>query len=343
MRKNIIITVFFAFIGLVFLFGGIIKLFPIESFEFIIVTQAINNWTIAQFISRIIISFEIFLGVSLLFQFKPKKFFIQLSGILLILFCVQLLYSIFYFPSSKNCGCFGEILPMSPFSALIKNIFFIVILIYLNKVTTRESLTIKLPLSVLLLSLIIIFFLFPIKEVRLQSNQAEQRINEDSILQNEINISAIDSMVKPKEVKLIDTIKPKLIFKPAVSIFSGITDFNIGKVNLDKGIKIVALFSLDCEHCLEAAKEISQLKLPNVYVLFLGDEEQVEPFFKESNSVFPFKIIDPSLFFRLLEKSPPRISLLAEGNLYKNWDSDSFNSKELKKAVTKLKLETNLP
>ncbi len=60
--------------GALFVFSGISKLLPIESFEFTLVNQGITSWTIAPYLSRFLIGIEIFLGISFLLRINLKRY-----------------------------------------------------------------------------------------------------------------------------------------------------------------------------------------------------------------------------------------------------------------------------
>ena len=84
--------------------------------------------------------------------------------------------------------------------------------------------------------------------------------------------------------------------KPKVkSVFAAFREFSGGEiVNLDNGIKLVCLFSLDCEDCMQTAFKLGQAKndwknFPKVYILFLGEEEQVNNFFDAAAMTFPLQ------------------------------------------------------
>ena len=89
---------------------------------------------------------------------------------------------------------------------------------------------------------------------------------------------------------------------------------------------------MDCEHCQDAAKEISTLKkelnqFPNVFVLFYKEgSTSVEEFEKITETKFPYALIDVNDFFDLIGNSPPRIYQIEKGQVKNIWD-DSFYKK----------------
>ena len=74
-KINLAITLRY-FVGILFLFSGIAKLFPIETFEFSLVSQGIAGWSIVPYLSRFIIAAEIFLGLAFFQNAGLKRIFI---------------------------------------------------------------------------------------------------------------------------------------------------------------------------------------------------------------------------------------------------------------------------
>ena len=115
---------------------------------------------IVPYISRFIIGVEFFISAAILQKNYLKRFVIPSSIVLLLLFSLHLTYSIFL-GDSENCGCFGDLIPMTPTEALIKNIITIIGLAYLYKNTSdiNEKNNIS-SLSIQLLSILLLMFAF---------------------------------------------------------------------------------------------------------------------------------------------------------------------------------------
>jgi len=86
---------------------------------------------LAPYFSRFIIGAEFFLALTILFNNYLKKLIIPLSFIMIAVFSIHLSTQIF--GDSENCGCFGDLIPMTPIEALIKNIITLVILAVIYK------------------------------------------------------------------------------------------------------------------------------------------------------------------------------------------------------------------
>jgi hypothetical protein len=341
-----IIWLFRFILGFVFILSAISKLFPIEAFDLVIVNQGIANWNLAPYLSRFIISVELFLGVSFFINPFVKKISIPFSFLLLIVFCVHLIYLIASGSSSKDCGCFGELIPMSSLEALIKNLVLIFLLFLIQKnFSYNKKPNYSLAFAVFSIVFAGMFLIFQVKPYNIppkdqsliQIIDSVQSISPSTLEKNFDSVRAKNetSVVKKND----DTEKPN--HPKAVSVFATFKEFsNNQNVNLDDGIKLVCLFSLDCEDCMETAHKLGEAKkqwknFPPLYILFLGSEDQVKGFFEFAETNFPYKIIPPQTFFPLIKNYPPRIVLLNNGNIIGDWGYENFSLDNLKKIIDK--------
>ncbi len=120
------------FLGLMLLFSGIIKLYPIEYFENLILTHDIVGIFIAPYLARFLISAELFLGLCLAFSFT-SKWVIRASMTMIIGYTVWLSYLWLVKGETENCGCFGDKIIMTPAQATFKNLITLVLLFMLQK------------------------------------------------------------------------------------------------------------------------------------------------------------------------------------------------------------------
>ncbi len=274
-------------LGIVFLFSAISKLLAPGLFEITILDQGIiETREVAAYIGRLLIAFELFLGIALFQQNYLKKIVLPLSLLTLIGFTILLLFSVIA-GDSNNCGCFGEALKMSPLEAIIKNIVLIIIGVFLFRLVRIDKKKIHIPIFILITSIALVFIVAPIKSY--------------------------------EDLK-----------------FSKYTNFtNEGRVDLTDGDKLVAIFFIDCEHCMHAAETIVKLenktsKFNNLYILFAGEEtDSVQSFLKTTNLKHPYLRISIDDFFDLIGSSPPRIYWLSDGKIKEYWD-DNFRTQLVK-------------
>ena len=329
------------FLGSLFILSAISKLFPIEAFDLAIVNQGITTWNIAPYLSRLIISIELFLGISFFITPFVNKISVPFSFLLLLVFCIHLIFLMSTGSGSKSCGCFGELIPMSSLEALIKNLVLIFLLFLLHKYDTFETrLAYSFPFAVFSIVFAGIFLIFQVKPYNIPPTDESlfQAIDSTQTITQRNSKERLDTVRTKTEI--VDSETKTEIEKPTnVSVFSTFKEFNGNKtVNLDEGIKLVCLFSLDCEDCMETARKLGKAKkewdnFPLLYILFLGEEEQVKWFFEAAETSFLYKIISAQKFFPLIKNYPPRIVLLNNGKIIGDWGFENFDLDELKKKL----------
>ena len=158
-KKNIYL--FRILISALFLLSAFAKLYPTPMYG---ITKVFEQGqlipigfseNIAPYFSRLIIGAEFFLSIAILFNNYLKKVIVPLAFIMVAVFSIHLSTQIF--GDSENCGCFGDLIPMTPFEALIKNIITLVILsfIYITSKDTKSNFS---YLVILFLSITSIMF-----------------------------------------------------------------------------------------------------------------------------------------------------------------------------------------
>lgn len=348
-------------ISALFLLSAVAKSFPIWAFEKQLVDLGIVNWCNAPYLARLIIALETAIAIAILQKHYIKSFVIPVTILLLIAFCAHLGMQMYeHGAMNGNCGCFGQLIPMTPLEAFIKNIITILMLIYVYKnVTDKEKGENRFSIILLIyfFSAFLMFFFFPFCPCKTTSetNSTLPPIVFDSslVISDTIHESHIDTAIKPNKIKDSVITKKDTSIKIEVKIpepvkviskFSNYTDFNGKKVNLDEGKKIVCLFVPGCDHCRDAAKEMVKLsrthKLPPAYVLFMNEETfKIPEFYKETKINYPYHLLeDIPTFFKLLGNngSTPGMFYLWNGNIIKSYEGiekNKFNPEDMIKAI----------
>jgi thiol-disulfide isomerase/thioredoxin len=360
MSKNLPVTVIKIIISVLFLLSGILKLLPVWQFEKQLFDLGLGDFCQASYLSRFIISVEIAIGILILQKHYLKKIIIPFTICLLILFNIHLSIQMYQFgPMNGNCGCFGQIIPMTPLEAFIKNIITILLLIYLYlKAREAENNRISILLISFLSVLTLILLLFPLcecckKTSRNKKVETIHSVPKDSALvpndsQNTTKV-AIDTQ---KFVKVpIDSTKTiKTPIDPTIKRTTGpaatkskFSQYSFDGKSADKGKKIVCMFAPGCDHCRETAAEICKYKeeLPEVYILFMDEEpEKISDFFKEAGCTYPYEIIGISEFWEKLGSggSTPGVFYLWNGNIIKSYEGNAnnkFNGPDLLNTMSK--------
>jgi len=118
------------FFGLLFIASGVLKLFPVDYFELILVQSLGISWNWVALFARLIIMFEIGLG-AMLVSGVALKTTVRIALVSLVLFSAHIALQIFTGEGQADCGCFGELLPMNAMQSLLKNVGFFVLGAYL--------------------------------------------------------------------------------------------------------------------------------------------------------------------------------------------------------------------
>ena len=134
-KQNNVVLILKILISALFLLSAFAKLYPVPMYG---ITKIFEQGqlipmgfseSLASYFSRFIIGAEIFLAIGMLFNNYLKKIIVPLAFIMITIFSIHLATQIF--GTSENCGCFGDLIPMTPLEALIKNILSLIVLAFI--------------------------------------------------------------------------------------------------------------------------------------------------------------------------------------------------------------------
>ena len=131
---KILINTTRAIVGILFIFSGLVKAIdPLglsykmqEFFDLWHMTQ-FNNQTL--WLSVMMITFEIIAGAALLLGWQMRIFSWLL--LLLILFFTFLTGYAYLSGKFKNCGCFGDCIPITPLTSFLKDLVLTALIVFL--------------------------------------------------------------------------------------------------------------------------------------------------------------------------------------------------------------------
>tara|TARA_B110000305_G_C19344574_1_gene590953 strand:- start:121 stop:1119 length:999 start_codon:yes stop_codon:yes gene_type:complete len=221
------------------------------------------SYDMAKIFSRLLIGLEFSLAILMLLPFFLKKIVFPATITLLGVFSIHLLIQTIGGDSS-NCGCFGELIPMTPLQALIKNLITIGLLI-LPLTLLKEGLIDKKKFSPLIYINVVIWILM---FVLLPQGQSIAAVTVDDDI--EVGVS-VDSG------------------------YSGYFE------DINKGGKLLCFFSPTCEHCQEVGKTLTELiskspDFPEVRILFMdeagdGSPQDIKTYFEIIGTDYPYKVL----------------------------------------------------
>lgn len=300
---------------------------------------------IAPYFSRTLIGIEMALGLLLLQNNWLKRFIVPVTTALLLVFIGHLTYVTFLSGgNSGNCGCFGELLPMTPIQAIIKNIVAVALLVYLYKLLPNVSKNgnFWILTTVLFASILWIFMLAPIQPPASNFTVSPMTETPQDTLPEVTQVT--DTILKETLVKKDTIVKIETeIAKEPKKVKSGNAKFFAG---IDKGRKILCYFVPGCDHCRTAAKELTEMRkkdasMPPLSILFMNEEADLIPdFFKEAGASYPYKIIEIIPFWNILGKGKdtPGVKYFWNGNEIKYYwgiTDNKFNGSEFNEYLHK--------
>ncbi len=341
-------------ISILFLISGISKMFPIWMFEKQLVDLGVCGWCDAPYFSRLLIALEMAIGIAILQKHFLRRFVIPVTAFLLVAFCIHLsIEMVKHGAMNGNCGCFGQLIPMTPLEAFIKNVLTLGLLFYVYKNTEEHpkgSNRFMVPMFIYSVSAFAMFALFPFCPCETETNGGDQselvtpeETPVEDTLQTALPADTAQIVTTPIEGQNI-TPAPAEVQPPMVkSRFSEFKTIGGKKVNLDEGKKILCFFAPGCDHCRETAKELkalaAKMKLPESYILFMDEEAFLIPeFLKETAYNKPYNVIDIPKFWTVLgsNASTPGVFYLWNGNIIKSFEGiegNKFDAAALKTAI----------
>jgi len=290
-------------------------LFALQNFERNFLVNGIGmGYDMAKILSRLLIGLEFSLAVLILLPFSLKKLvFPSLIGLLGV-FSIHLLIQTIGGESS-NCGCFGELIPMTPLQALIKNLITIGLLI-LPLTILKDGLVEKKKFRIVVylnLSVWILMFVF------LPFGASSTAVTEEK--EQDLNQFGIDS------------------FAHVESGYLGYFE------DIDEGEKLLCFFSPTCEHCQETGKILSDLRsrdpeeFPEIRILFMdeagdGSPTDIEAYFAIIGTEYPYKVLSIEEYIPLFweDHNFPGVKYLNHGNevaYYSGTEDQKFEYEEI--------------
>jgi uncharacterized membrane protein YphA (DoxX/SURF4 family) len=286
---KIVLAILSSLMGILFIYSGYTKLYPIEPFEYTFVDIGISNWFLAPFIARFMIGLEFFIGLMLLFNLYLRKFTIRLTAVTLVLFTIYLLVMIIREGNNGNCGCFGNEIAMTPLQAIIKNVIMLVICIFIYKY--HEGFVPATPGLEKLTKWTSIVFLLT-------------SLGMPHIL-NYVDLTYSQAYLD----------RPEYNFKLELDTLYNNAKVNQPPTTLSQGKHVISFMSLTCPHCRMAAKKIRIMhkKNPEIsfYFVLNGEKENLEWFYKETRTEdIPYCMLGARPFVFLAGTALPAIYLV---------------------------------
>ena len=363
-----LITHFFRFfVGVLFIFSGMIKLNDPVGFSFkleeyfgptVLDLGFLIPLVLPMAISIVI--FEVLVGVSLLIGFKKK--YTLWSLLLMIIFFTFLTWYSAYFNKVTDCGCFGDAIKLTPWESFYKDIILLIMIVfmYFKQKFIHPIFNLKLQISSLLTSLIVCVFItytvlshLPLLDFRAykvgNNIKDEMSIPEDApkdvyeynwefLIDNKKQIITTTGDYPTVEGEFVD-VTTKLIkrgYEPAIYDFSiedGDINFTDEVLNMDK---VIVIISYD----LEKINKKSIVKIKDLFTNAFNNDYEIigltssskafsENFRIENDLPFAFYTCDETAL-KTIVRSNPGVIVLEKGTIIAKKHFNDFDNLNFK-------------
>ena len=369
MNKELLLKIGRLILSFLFIFGAVSKLISMPFFDGMVAELLLGKnyfdnasgmlWV--QWLTRILVAAELVLGFALLQNKWFKNLVLPATMGMLVLFTIHLFYEGFRQVNGfteGNCGCFGDILPMTNLESIIKNVIGMAIGVFIWFKYNKDNVFAS-WVAPTFLGLITLFTLsFGVKsyEAKAVAPVTEQlgltetlvidsiipleqdpvKMEQDAVKENSTPPSTTEEEPKKAEAKdegLQEEVPAVKQITPSDKTLQLLYTYApaIESQNLAYGSKIVCLFSMTCSHCQEVYADLVAMKasgkLPNIYLVNYGTEYEQNYFFAQAGNVKSPHTLTEEFpdFKRMLEgKTYPRILYVKDGEILKEWDVDTY-------------------
>ena len=335
-------------VSILFIFSGISKIISLDFFDGLVAELLIGpefydepgKFIGIQIFTRVLISFEIMQGVALLQNWKIRKLIIPSILLILVLFTIHLFYEGFNKGFDGNCGCFGDVLPLSNGASIIKNIVAMLLagFVWKNYIPNHKLSHFPSWVASATIAAVTLFTLsFGVKDYSIIKKNEEPKVEIIDTAQS-IKIPIIDTILevdtpavtnaklkidnsttttfeKPRDTiktiktKVVET-KPKRVLTPksekTISLLENYPRFSNGSTpDFRNGTYLIGMFSMDCSHCKEVIKTFCDVsldgKLPKQYLFNFGSKRLQDLFFAEAMACdYPYILTSDYVAFKRL-------------------------------------------
>ena len=346
-----------AVVAALFVLSAIAKLYPgpttaLATFEAKQLIPMGFSELLAPYVSRFLIIAEFSIGVALLQSHFLKRFVLPAATLLLAVFSAHLAYDVLANGASGgNCGCFGQLIPMTPLQALLKNIIAMGMLGGLFKLLKKDPPGQQFLFNALIFTTIgmVVFAAAPVQFTsRAASVHNAGAIHSDFSSPQKFNppehstptTAGPTAETKSPEAKTKTPRGPEAV----VSTFSAFPQYVPEEVQIDKGKKILCLFAPGCDHCSEALKKLTAMRneidgFPPVHIVFMDEEpEKIPGVFEFAGRTYSYRVAPVAEFWKIIDfsRDTPGVVYLWNGNIRyfaDGIDDNAFDEKSLKAAL----------
>lgn len=330
-------------LGLLFIISALAKFFSIDSFEIYVFSFGMMSLPISLYASRILMAFELLLGVALVSNRYHR--FTTVVTLLFVLFFIVFLSYVQLIGRTDSCHCFGELLPFNPVQSLLKNVVMLVLLLFVYKYAPADwspRWWMVLVLFLLLAVTVALYFLIKFRFIDLLTMGLLAVVLAMAITASFAFFGRwfISSMIAVAPFVAVFVFSPPdnlmfketdehfdvQLFRSSVVVGDDVDDAAVADslLCLGSGRQIVAFFSPTCGYCLLAGEKLSTivtrngLDMSRVQYVFPDTKkrELVDEFYEESRSAdFRRLYLDKRQFIRISRGAFPLVLCVEDGEV----------------------------
>ena len=286
-------------LGLVFIVSAILKIVGMDQFEIYIYSYHFFSLNFSFLVARAAIILELVLGIGLISHTMHKLYWWG-SMAMLVGYSLLLIYAL-TLGRTDSCHCFGDFLQLDPKQSLIKNGVLMLLFLLIYKMESWKT-----PFRWLILILAIMASSIGVFVASPPDNYTPN-YNPDHNLQTELFDTMLD-------------------------------EAPLDSLNLREGKQVVCFFSTGCDYCQMAARKLSLMQQfygfpeENITYLFVGNEEGIEKFYGQSESVRYRDVLYPDVtrLLKAVDGNMPTIVFMENGEVVHEYGFRNMNEDEIK-------------
>lgn len=286
-------------LGLVFIVSAILKIAGMDQLELYVYSYHFFSLNFSFLLARVAIIVELALGIGLVSNCFHKLMW--WGSVLMLLGYTGLLVYALYLGRTDHCHCFGDYLQFNPWQSIIKNVVLLALFALIYKVKGyRFKYDVPALLGTVIACCIAVFVISP-PDNYTSNYESSQDLRHD-LFEEALQQPPLDTM------------------------------------NLTAGKKVVGIFSSGCEYCMLAAQKLSLMQQfygfpeKNIVYVFMGNEEGVERFYKESESTRYRYVIfeDVRQLLGINNGVFPIVVMMDNGNIIHEYGFRNMKEEEIK-------------
>ncbi len=341
-------------LGALFVASAIMKLLSIDTFQIYVFSFNILSFAFTEIAARLLIFTELVLGLMLILKLHYRPVW-WLSTLLTAGFTLFLCYVVL-FRHDANCHCFGDIIEVDPLTSIFKNLFLIVLFIFIynsgnkhlsfykkevgSEEAPKQKLTLGLvdsdfrPLyrkwcyAVLAVGgFVVSFVLFPPNAIYSQIFTKNDLVNVPLFDKSYADSSFYMNFSDRKYDEKADTVT-----------------FNVdtARLNVDSGRYIIAVVSAGCKYCRQSCELMSSIMqhsgLPAEQfklLIWSANNEQCARFLRVTNTYsFETHRISPFLACDMVYGSFPTFIKIENGHVIGAFDYRGISENQIVKFLS---------